>query len=74
MTVIDKNREAIIDWIWSRYGKCSDSSLYHLLEVDLPWLILSKKVRNQEKRNIVVDIESMKEQFIEEIAYRTRNL
>ncbi|WP_242288977.1 MULTISPECIES: hypothetical protein [unclassified Bacillus cereus group] len=70
--MIDKNREAIIDWIWSRYGTCSDSFLYHLIEIDLPFLNLSEKVRNKEKKSIIMDTEEMKKQFIEEIDYINR--
>ncbi|MEI3892003.1 MULTISPECIES: hypothetical protein [unclassified Bacillus (in: firmicutes)] len=70
--MIDKNREAIIDWIWSRYGKCSDSFMYHLIEIDLPFLNLSEKVRNKEKKSIIMDTEEMKKQFIEEIDYIKR--
>lgn len=67
--MIDKNREAVINSIWSRYGECSDSFLYHLIEIDLPFLILSEKVRNKEKKSIIMDTEEMREQFIEELDY-----
>ncbi|MFE8095230.1 hypothetical protein DUD82_31340 [Bacillus toyonensis] len=72
MNMIDEKKESVVDWIWSRYGKCSDSFMYHLIEIDLPFLNLSEKVRNKEKKSIIIDIEEMKKQFIEEIDYIKR--
>lgn len=70
--MIDEKKESVIDWIWLRYGKCSDSFMYHLIEIDLPFLNLSEKVRNKEKKSIIMDTEEMKKQFIEEIDYIKR--
>ncbi|PFF51755.1 hypothetical protein CN357_03405 [Bacillus cereus] len=72
MNMIDEKKESVIDWIWSRYGKCSDSFMYHLIEINLPFLNLSEKVRNKEKKSIIIDTEEMKKQFIEEIDYIKR--